>query len=372
MYSKRCDDCLGIRRVIQYSGLIKYHIMDIDFEPFRMSVFTINLVDIDTTIKNYLFEADEIKPENIFIYDDDSQCFAVVQFYCFGHLERAFQICIHSMMKVSNYSIHATCRETSLYRPDTIKVKYFFMEKSPYHLYLYHTQDHYFNSRDIFKSNVLKFQHFEESRIIAINLERQPIEFCIHNVCKNGGYCFIFNGNDKCACKSDYYGNLCQFYYNHTNLNYQKLPIPYYCIDVCDNILSSNTSGSFNNTRNKCINSDVTESTGIENIPCDDNFEYICELKCEERCEHGFCHLINEKLICVCYSGYGGEYCNSTVLLYYGEKQYNIWTFYTLSLKMCLISALIIIFIFQAVLIFKKHRQKRSRLRLDNFKYDHF
>ncbi|KII73200.1 hypothetical protein RF11_09833 [Thelohanellus kitauei] len=135
MLSKRCDNCLGINQIVQYSGIIKYessinryHIMDIDFEPFRMSIIKINIIDVDTTLKfDYRFMFNKIEPFSVFKFEQEFVCLA----------------------------------------NDGIKIKYYTVLNSLYYHYLDSEQYISLNLTSPFTSNIHKFEYSVNARILA-------------------------------------------------------------------------------------------------------------------------------------------------------------------------------------------------------------
>ncbi|KII72400.1 hypothetical protein RF11_06886 [Thelohanellus kitauei] len=84
--------------------------MDIDFEPFRMVVLKINLIDIRSSSKNNKIIDDDMKPTNILNGFDSEKFFGLIHEFCYGwkHLNSVW---FPRYVNISNYTIHITCKE---------------------------------------------------------------------------------------------------------------------------------------------------------------------------------------------------------------------------------------------------------------------
>ncbi|KII72361.1 hypothetical protein RF11_00270 [Thelohanellus kitauei] len=118
LWSTRCDNCLGIYQIIRYSGLFKYaivshryHMMDIDFEPFRLVVVKLNIVQLHTTVDNKDFQHGRIEPSDLLILKPRVNCYLFWEYSGLSINEFNNFICIDGNMKISNFVVHATFRE---------------------------------------------------------------------------------------------------------------------------------------------------------------------------------------------------------------------------------------------------------------------
>ncbi|KII60545.1 hypothetical protein RF11_05619 [Thelohanellus kitauei] len=84
--------------------------MDIDFDPFRLVLLKINLIDISSSFKEKNIKNDEITPNYLFHNDESKECVSLIYEDCFnGFL--CNMVCLPKNMKLYNYTIHITNRE---------------------------------------------------------------------------------------------------------------------------------------------------------------------------------------------------------------------------------------------------------------------
>ncbi|KII60535.1 hypothetical protein RF11_05609 [Thelohanellus kitauei] len=117
MFSQKCNGCMGMMGIVRYWGFLKYsdflyrfHIMDIDFDPFRFVLLKINLIDIRTSSKDNTIIDDHMTPRNIFGGFNSDKYFGLIDEFCYGWT-RPISVWLPKYMKFSNYTIRITCKE---------------------------------------------------------------------------------------------------------------------------------------------------------------------------------------------------------------------------------------------------------------------
>ncbi|KII60543.1 hypothetical protein RF11_05617 [Thelohanellus kitauei] len=84
--------------------------MDIDFDPFRMLVLKITLIDIRASSKNDKIIDDDMTPTKIFGGFGSDKFFGLIYEYCYGW-RHPLSVWLPKYVKISNYTIHINCKE---------------------------------------------------------------------------------------------------------------------------------------------------------------------------------------------------------------------------------------------------------------------
>ncbi|KII71677.1 hypothetical protein RF11_11479 [Thelohanellus kitauei] len=180
IFSQKCYGCMGMRGIVRYWGFIKYaeflnrfHIMDIDFDPFRMLVIKINLIDIRPSSKDNRIIIEEITPQYLFNTPDSHEFFGSITNFCYAWRYPS-SIGLPKFMKIFNYNVHISCREDEYYKlviyfvkkNNEVSIRSALYDKEFHYFKYYAAKTHPINFRNPFMSITDSSNRTKDSRII--------------------------------------------------------------------------------------------------------------------------------------------------------------------------------------------------------------
>ncbi|KII60542.1 hypothetical protein RF11_05616 [Thelohanellus kitauei] len=172
-FSQKCNGCIGMRGVVRYWGFLKFHITDVDFDPFRFVLLKIKLVDIRSSFNENITKGEELIPGNIFDGFYSQRLFGLIQEFCYGWRHMS-SIWLPEYVKISNYTIHITCKEDGNYKfviylnkkTNKVEIRSALYDKEVHYFKYYAEKIHPINFSHPFMSITDSHIHTNVSRII--------------------------------------------------------------------------------------------------------------------------------------------------------------------------------------------------------------